>query len=146
VDPDPAVMPGVEQYINNWSPSLAYVLKKVPQTKILVTIVSGVMSPGFINHPFTRLRGGGKWEKQIMAEMLQVIRQLFFPGKITLYPKVSFTPAVSYEELLHEEKLEDIQAAIIQRAQRTLIEHMQYYYPAQHEWMVKSQAPVLQRS
>lgn len=146
VDPDPAVMPGIEKYINTWSPSLAYVLKKVPQTKILVTIVSGVMSPTYINHPLTRLRGGGKWEKQIMAEMLQVIRQLFFPGKITLHPKVSFTPAVTYEELLHEEKLNDIQGAIIQRAQRTLIEHMQHYYPVLQEWLDKSQMPVLQRS
>jgi hypothetical protein len=54
VDPDPDVMPGAHEALEQWSPSLDLILRKVPQTQILVTIVSGVLKPSFLSNPYYR--------------------------------------------------------------------------------------------
>ena len=43
VDPDPDVLPGAYEALENWSPSIELMLKKAPDAQLLVTIVSGVL-------------------------------------------------------------------------------------------------------
>jgi hypothetical protein len=89
IDPDPAVMPGAEEALYQWSPSLELFLRKVPQVRILVTIVSGVISPASLRNPLTFL-GRLPQEKQRIAEFIQICQQAFKPRKLGLFPYVSF--------------------------------------------------------
>lgn len=56
IDPDPDFMPGASEQLGRWSRSIEIMVRKVPKTKMLITIVSGVLSAACIRNPLTRLR------------------------------------------------------------------------------------------
>jgi hypothetical protein len=43
IDPDPEVFPQAESFIDRWSPSIDLFLRSVPQARVVVAIVSGVL-------------------------------------------------------------------------------------------------------
>ncbi len=91
VDPDPAVSPtGARSALGRWSSSLELLTRRVPETQIVVAIVSGVLSPGWYRSPITWLRKEPH-NKQKVAEIFQVMQQLFFPGSLKLYPRMAFS-------------------------------------------------------
>jgi len=123
VEPDPAYLPGMFEAMNAWSSSLELFLRKVPQVKVLPTIVSGVLSPKFLNSPFIRFWQGIR-NPQAAAEVIQVITQMFFPKKVQLVPQISFGPAKTVDELMSEQAVgEDLLASIIAEARCLLEEH-----------------------
>lgn len=89
IDPDPAVMSGTLEQVETWSPSLEVILRRVPQARVLITSVSGVLDPGWARSPLTRLRRGRR-ERQRVAEFFQVIEQVLFPGRVLVRPSLSF--------------------------------------------------------
>lgn len=91
VDPDPAFMPGAAEALARWSPSLELLVRRTPETHIVVTIVGGVLSPGWWRSPVTRLRSERK-DRQKVAEVCQVAQQMVFPGSLRLSPQVAFAP------------------------------------------------------
>jgi hypothetical protein len=93
VDPDPAVQPGAIQSLRNWSRSIALMLREAPQTKLLITFVSGVLDKHFVKNPFLRLQKEES-DRRRLAEFIQVIRQLVFGGRRLPHTLVSFTPTI----------------------------------------------------
>jgi hypothetical protein len=89
VDPDPAFLPGAHDALQKWSPSLPLFLRLVPEAKMLVTIVSGVLAPSCYRHPLTRLRKEQRL-KQFLAEFIQVGQQVLFKRRFGLCPMVQF--------------------------------------------------------
>lgn len=75
VEPDPEFMPGASGTINQWSDSIRILIDKVPQTRVVLAVTSGVFLPGFIHHPLVRLRKDPA-ARQKLAEFLQLIHQL----------------------------------------------------------------------
>jgi len=73
IDPDPAVYPGAEKEIENWSSSIDLFLRQVPDANVVVTIVSGIVSPRWARHPVTWLKRIA-WQKRRLAEFGQVIQ------------------------------------------------------------------------
>jgi hypothetical protein len=124
VDPDPEVLPGADKELESWSSSLDLVLKKIPETKIIVTIASGVLSPTCLRNPLTRLPKK-EWEQRKLAEFLQVIQQLALKRKFGLKPRLTFDVALSGSELLAQCGSADLHGAIVERARWVLKEHMQ---------------------
>ena len=122
LDPDPAFLPGAYEALGNWSSSLEIFLRKVPQTRVLVTIVSGVLSPSCLRNPLTRLRKEF-WQQQRIAEYIQVIQMMFFTKKFNLNPKVTFGEPRIYGELLAAGSPEGIMSAIIDQARQVLTIH-----------------------
>jgi hypothetical protein len=98
MDPDPAFMPDSEVELARWTSSLGMFLRNVPQTRIAVSIISGVLSPRFLKHPSTYLRRG-RVNKQRLSEFFQVMHQLMSPGKLMVTPNLSFGEAHSLDEL-----------------------------------------------
>jgi hypothetical protein len=127
VDPDPDIMPGAYEALEEWSPSLELIIRKVPQTQILLTIVSGVLNPSFLQSPFARLHKGLR-ERQKVAEFLQVVQQLFFPKSLSLLPRVSFAPPFTIPQLHHLGGSKQILRAVIEKAQLLLAEHTSYTF------------------
>jgi hypothetical protein len=122
VDPDPAVLPGAYQELGAWSPSLELVMRKVPEVKILFTIVSGVLAPSCLRNPLTRLPKLD-WQKQKLAEFLQVMQQLVFARSFGLTPKISFSQPFTVKELLENGDSSDILQLIIHQARQLLSVH-----------------------
>ena len=91
LDPDPAFMPGAVAALERWSPSVELLLRRAPQTNVVVSMVGGVLSPGWYRSPVTRLRQERK-DRQKVAEVFQTAQQLLFPGTLDLRPAVHFAP------------------------------------------------------
>jgi len=122
VDPDPDVFPFAPESLETWSSSLALMLNKVPGTRLLVTMVSGVLAPECWRHPLVRLRQSF-WEKQKLAEFIQVIQQLVLGRRFPLTPRVTFGGALTLPELCLTERVDDIMQAIRANARRLMEAH-----------------------
>jgi hypothetical protein len=124
VDSDPDVLPGAEKELESWSRSLDLVMRKVPETKIIVTIASGVLSPICLRNPLTRLPKK-EWEQRKLAEFLQVIQQLALKRKFGLKPRLTFDIPLTGVELLAQSGSTDLHQAILWRARQVLQAHME---------------------
>jgi hypothetical protein len=73
-------------------------VRQAPQTKVVVAIVSGVLSPHWFKLPIVRM-----WKKpeqrQKIAEIFQVVQQLLWEDSLKFTPKVSFSPPVTLGDL-----------------------------------------------
>jgi len=98
LDPDPACLPGASERLEAWSRSVALLLRQVPETRVVLTIVGGVLAPRFYAHPLAKLVPPG-WERIKLAEMLQIMQQLVFGTRLDLHPAVNFLP-MRLEDLL----------------------------------------------
>jgi len=119
IDPDPAFMPEAKEELSHWSRSLEVFLHTVPQTQVIVSIVSGVLAPTYMHHPITWLRHS-RPDKQRLAMMIQIIQQML--GK-----QLDLVPRVSFGELLDHEGLADSDTprqVIVQSAKRLMQSHL----------------------
>ena len=122
LEPDPAILPGAEDSLSSWSHSLDLILRKVPQTQVQVTIVSGVLSKSALNHPFSKLFKDIK-QRQRVAEAIQIMQQLFSPGKYNLVPNLTFEkPFTLDDSLVDKNKKSPMWDSINQKA-KTLLEY-----------------------
>jgi len=122
IDPDPACMPGSEDELDKWSGSLELFLRRVPQTKLQIAMISGILSPKYVHHAFTRFRKKRR-DKQRISEFFQVMRQMLSPGEFLSSPQLSFVSPLSRDQLLPKGTSNDIGPEIIQRAQEAFSLH-----------------------
>ena len=87
IEPDPAFMAGADDEIPHWSSSLGLFLRKVPQTRMSISMISGILVPEFIQHPLTALRKN-RVDKQRISEFFQVISQLMNPEALKVSPNL----------------------------------------------------------
>lgn len=121
VDPDPSFLPGAEEALEKWSSSLSLFLRRVPETQILVSITSGVLSPACFRHPLTRLRKEQRL-KQFLAEFIQISQQILFGRRFGLTPTVRFAEPLSAADLGGGRDAQAALATIKGRAQALLEE------------------------
>ncbi len=119
VDPDPEVQRGAGDVLKNWSPSLEIMLRRAPATRVVITVVSGVLWRRALRNPITRL-AKADWEKRKLAEFLQVIEQLTFKRRLHLTPRITFGPPVSMADLDRK----NLMADLIARARAVLANHL----------------------
>ena len=124
MDPDPAFMPGSEVELTRWTSSLGLFMRNVPQTKLAVSLISGVLSSKYLNHPATLFRKG-RVNKQRLSEFFQVMYQLLAPGKLMVSPSLSFAPPVTLDDLgvRGTRDIDKITSEIIKKAQ----EHFKFH-------------------
>lgn len=122
IDPDPACMPGSEKEIEKWSGSLDLFLRRVPQTKLQITMISGILLPQYVHHAFTRFRRERR-DKQRISEFFQVMRQMISPGEFLSSPQLSFVNPLSRKQLLTNGDPKTIGPEIIRRGQEAFSLH-----------------------
>lgn len=98
IDPDPALSNDAANDLGKWSPSIEVMLRHVPQTRVLLSIVSGVLSARWRWNPLVRLMGDDHRQRSI-AEFLQVIQQMIFPNSIRVTPRLTFSDPLSTDDL-----------------------------------------------
>ncbi len=124
VDPDPAVLPGAEEALKTWSPSTGLVLRTLPQTQVLMGMISGVLSAVHLQNPIARLRKELR-QRQLLAEMMQVIRQMLAEGGEILTARLTLSAPIVAEELMRPgQGAREVTQALIQKAQSLLCEHL----------------------
>lgn len=123
VDPDPDILPGASQKLAEWSHSLELAMQRVPETRLLTTIVSSVLSPRCLHNPLARLQKE-PWRQRKLAEFIQVIQQLVFQRDYHLSPRVSFSAPLSAAQLRDGRDSADLMQLIVENAQAALAEHM----------------------
>ena len=122
IDPDPAVLPGATEALKRWSRSLEIILKRVPQTSVLLTIVSGMLAPQCIHNPLVRLKKRLR-EQLKLAEFIQVIQQMVLNRQFSLTPRVTFGDPIATQDLLSQDDSPDLITKIISSAQQLLGRH-----------------------
>jgi len=123
VDPDPEVYPHAENEIQHWSASIDLFLQQVPETRVVVSILSGIVLPRWAHSPLTWLRRID-WQKRRIAEYGQVIEQLLFPRPPDIRPSMSIALPVSVEQLRSESGSERVLPAVARRGQALLKDHI----------------------
>jgi len=121
IDPDPDLWDDAAEHLEHWSPSLEVFLRHAPETRIVVTITSGVLSPRWARSRIARLRRNGH-EHRRLAEFLQVMAQLVRPGRDLYTTRLSFAPALSLADLGGGDG--PVLENLIARAKALLQEHM----------------------
>lgn len=122
IEPDPAWMPGSDGEFDKWSRSIEIFLQRVPQTRVLVTIVSGVIAQTAMRHPITWFRKA-RPDRQRLAFLYQMLRQVL-SGK-EMFGLKSYA---TFGELLHSADHRSVLTEIEQAARRTLTKHMKTFY------------------
>jgi 1-acyl-sn-glycerol-3-phosphate acyltransferase len=122
LDPDPALLPGAQDALERWSDSISLILRRVPETQVVVTIVSGVLESRFWNNPLTHL-AREFWKRQRLAEFIQTIQQILRPGRFQLVPRLTFDQPLHAQELLLSTERRIATQALVQRAQAMIETH-----------------------
>lgn len=118
IEPDPDFMPHPDADFHRWSRSLEIFLRRAPATRILVTAVSGVISPTIMKHPITWFRRA-RPDRQRLAFMYQIICQVASGRELFgLHPRITFG------ELLSGADPHRLLDSVEQAARRTLARHM----------------------
>jgi hypothetical protein len=122
LDPDPALLLGASERLDDWSRSVALLLRQVPETRLVTTIVGGVLAPRFYAHPLAKLAPAG-WKRIKLAEMLQIMQQLVLGTRLDLCPTVTFGTPLRPGELLGAGETaasRNLMAAVLQQARQVL--------------------------
>lgn len=119
IEADPDWMPNPDGEFDQWSRSLEIFLKHVPQTRVLVTIVSGVIVRAMMHHPITRFRKA-RPDRQRLAFLMQFAQQILGGReKFGLRPRVTFGEVI---EGAHQHVLDQVHNS----ARRVLEQHMEW--------------------
>ena len=120
IEADPDWMPNPDGEFDQWSRSLEIFLERVPKTRVLVTIVSGVIQRTAMRNPLTWLRKN-RPDRQRLAFIYQLMRQ-------TLSGKELFglTPRVTFGEIVAGATNQHVLAEVSAAARRTLEKHMEW--------------------
>lgn len=121
VEPDPAVLPGAKEALQDWSGSLAWFLRQVPDAVLVVTIVSNVLAASCLRNPVTRLRKEQR-RKQFLAETVQVGQQVLLGRRFPLTPEIRFGLPLRASDLGGGRDAEAARAVIVEQAERLLAE------------------------
>ena len=88
IDPDPAVYPGARETLNDWSDSAGLFIRFAPETKIVPTLVRGVLWDKAVKHPITRLKKT-QFEREKLGAAIQLLMHIQF-DKRPLHVSVQF--------------------------------------------------------
>jgi len=122
IDPDPAVLPGALEGLQDWSRSVEVMLRRAPDAQVLVTIVSGVLARACTRSPLTRIRKR-PMDRQRIAEFVQVIEQMVLGRTLAILPSVSFAEPVSTADLRRGSDAAGLMAELVRRAQQLFVRH-----------------------
>ena len=125
IEPDPSVMPGAVESLQNWGTSIGVFARLVPDATIVPVIVSGVLAPKATRHPFTFLRREKK-DRERLGASLQIIASVLWPAlwqelwNVTV--RVRFAPPIPAAGLIELHDPDLITCAVIDQVRSFLQE------------------------
>jgi hypothetical protein len=80
IEPDPNVYPGAREALENWTDSVGFFVRMVPETAILPVLVRGVIWEKTARHAITRLKKT-RDEREKLAAALQLLAHMVLNAK-----------------------------------------------------------------
>jgi len=120
IEPDPTVLSKAAEALNGWSTSIELLLRKVPQTRVQISIVGGVVQPAFRRNPIITQWKGPR-DPAAVAGIVQTIVQMLLPGWVRPRPTISFGHPRTPEQLRRGSQ--SLHQSLIAEADRLLEEH-----------------------
>jgi hypothetical protein len=74
---------------------------RLPEARVQIAIMSGVLAPRFLHHPLARLPKSVKCRRTVAA-LLQMLQPLAFPWSIRMVPRLPFGRLVTFADLTRE--------------------------------------------
>ncbi len=97
IEPDPAVYPGAEHSLENWTDSAGIFMRFVPGLQIVPVLVSGVLWDRAVNFPMVKLKKAG-FDREKLGAALQLLAHIVFDSR-PLNIKIQFAPPITLAEL-----------------------------------------------
>jgi hypothetical protein len=119
IEPDPISMPGAVESLAGWSESIAIFSRLVPELKIVVAIVSGVLWPAATRSPITRLRRRQQ-DRERMGAALQVLVQQTLPFIKPVTTRVVFSEAFTPADMPSSSDATSLNRVITAQARRLI--------------------------
>jgi hypothetical protein len=101
IEPDPALGNGDDIGIADWLPTVEILLRKAPEARLVLAIISGILLPRFAFHPLTKIRKDPVDQRRLAA-YLQIIWHLLFPRAVVAQPRISFSAPLMLPALTAE--------------------------------------------
>ena len=127
IDPDPLVLPKAREAIENWSRSIALMIRKVPDTNVQVTIVSGVLEKKFAHSRLTKIHKEALPQRR-MAEFMQVLQQLYRDWRLS-DTNISFAEPILCSLFDNVRDTKEVLDRIKHQAFELYDEHMAFFGP-----------------
>jgi putative hemolysin len=122
IEPDPAIIPGMREALDRWSTSIEIMVRSVPDTQVVVSMVSGVLQKRSLRHPLVYLKRNLR-DRQKVAESLQAIKHLLGSKALPLYPRISLSRPLLFKDLPFEDQRTSIMSVIKSKASQLLPDH-----------------------
>lgn len=123
-DPDPDYMEGAHQRFEDWSESLTLMMNRVPETRLVPVVVSGIIQPQFLNHPLAR-RQSELVPRMRVAGFFQIYNQFRSEDRPPLsHPRVTFGEPIDGTTLAQQGGKKRRMSLIIKNARALLEKHM----------------------
>ena len=127
VEPDPELMAGAKESIEQWSPSLEIMLRKVPAAQLQISLISGVIQPAFMQNPIVRLRRT-LFARQKLAEFIQIMQQMVLPKSVHTEAHITLSKPLAVSDFGNERMM----PMIIRAGQSLLTEHITHLINEEH--------------
>jgi 1-acyl-sn-glycerol-3-phosphate acyltransferase len=112
IEPDPDVYPGAVRALDDWSPSADFFARRAPQTRIIPTLVRGVLWDRAVRFPLTRLRRL-RDDRERLGACLQLLGHIVLAAR-PLDVKVHFGAPLTLSDL-GSDRAGDLSAAVKRR-------------------------------
>lgn len=123
-DPDPDVVRGARNRYEDWSHSIALLLRRVPETRLVSTVVSGILNIRYLRHPFARIQPNSRYRQRV-AEFFQLFAQFNKTDSPPLSsPRITFGKPIVGRKFLDQYGKDHLMSAVIQNAQDVHDKHM----------------------
>jgi hypothetical protein len=114
IEPDPATASGAVESLQDWATSIGALVRIVPETQIVIAIVSGVLARQAVRHPLTRLRRQRK-DQERLAATLQLLAKIWIPSAWRVDIQVRFSAPIPAADLIPLKDPQAITLALIDR-------------------------------
>ena len=93
IEPDPAVLPGASEALDNWSGSVDLFARLVPGLAVVPAVVSGVISPSALRNPLALVRRDPRDRRWLSATL-----QMLVPALRDVTTRVAFGPPLRADD------------------------------------------------
>jgi len=97
IEPDPVVYQGADLSLNEWTDSAGIFIRLAPETKIIPTLVSGVLWKNAVRFPLTKIKNTRE-EREKLGAALQLLAHVL----VNVHPlkvKIKFAQPITLQEI-----------------------------------------------
>ncbi len=121
IEPDPAVMPGALEALQNWSDSLGLFVRLAPEAVVVPMVVSGTIYGPTLSNPLTRVRRNQRDRERVAATIQAFLLTIGYLRSRQVV-RVQFGPPLAAADLIGLGSVDTITEAIREATRSIMLE------------------------